>query len=175
MANSHPKIILLGFMGCGKSTIGKAISIELGQIFIDLDEVIEIRNKASIGEIFENVGENTFRHLETQTLALALNLQSAVVSLGGGTPCFNNNMSSINKNNETFYLKLSAATLAERLFKEKDHRPLIKEYKSIEDLTGFIESKLQERDVFYHQAKYIINADQEVNALSREIISLLDS
>jgi shikimate kinase len=175
MANRGQKIILLGFMGCGKSTVGRALSKGMEMRFVDLDDAIEIREETTISDIFKHKGEKAFRDIETSTLQKALLLESIVISLGGGTPCFNNNMSEVNHDSISVYLRVSPEKLAERLFKERAHRPLIENYNSDEELSDFIKAKLEEREPFYKMARYTINAQQSVEKIVQEITSLLNS
>ena len=162
-------------MGCGKSTIGRELSKRLQVKFIDLDSVLEIRNNRTVTEIFSDSGESAFRDLESQTLHLLTPIASTVISLGGGTPCFNDNMTYIADAGISFYLEVPAEKLAGRLYKEKDHRPLIKESKSIEELSSFISKKLAYREKYYKQATYSIEADKNIDVIVEKIIFLLNS
>lgn len=175
MAKSHQKIVLLGFMGCGKSTIGKALSSRLKKKFIDLDDAIEIRQEASISQLFEEKGEVEFRNIESEALQLALSLNSVIISLGGGTPCFNANMDKIIKSSTSIYLRLSPKDLSERLFNEREHRPLIRQYRSKKDLVNFISKKLKDREEYYLKASHAIKGDQTVDEIVEGITCLLDS
>ncbi|MCL4148551.1 UNVERIFIED_CONTAM: hypothetical protein GTU68_041866, partial [Idotea baltica] len=115
-------------MASGKSLIGKKLAESLNFKFIDLDDYIEIKEKLSISEIFSNYGEIYFRKLEHLTLkALISDNQNCVISLGGGTPCYSNNLDLLLNNSEikTLYLKVSITNLLDRIFKEKSKRPLI--------------------------------------------------
>lgn len=145
------KIFLIGFMGCGKSTFGRKLAHKIGWEFIDLDDYIEKEEQRDIKTIFELEGENYFRELETNTLNSLRNHKSTVISCGGGTPCFNENIHVINELGLSVYIKLSPETLMKRLISEKSKRPLIASKKNSE-LLEFIEQKLNERQSFYHQA-----------------------
>lgn len=175
MAKSRKKITLLGFMGCGKSTVGRALSKNLKLRYVDLDNAIEIKEKASISEIFDSKGEEVFRTIETSTLTKALLLDSIIISLGGGTPCFNNNMMTVNQQSTSIYLHLSPETLSQRLFGERKHRPLIEKFDDRHNLREFINDKLTERERFYQKAEHIINGQQTVEKIVEEITYLLDS
>lgn len=156
------KIFLLGYMGSGKSFIGKQLSESLGYKFVDLDQKIEEREKTSISEIFENRGEIFFRRMEREILEEILESEdSLVISLGGGTPCYGNNLELIKGTEDalTFYLKLKVENLTERLFLEKDHRPMISHLNDKEKLEDFIRKHLFERGFYYNQSNYIINCD----------------
>lgn len=154
------KIILMGYMGCGKSVISKALSEKLKIKAIDLDDFIAEQEGKNIPEIFKEKGEVYFRKKETLYLEhLLKNPEKIIVALGGGTPCFAGNMNLIKqKNCKSFYLKASAETLFERLKKEKNKRPLIKDIPE-KDLKTFIKKHLWERDFFYNKAEYCIKID----------------
>src|SRR5688500_7831796 len=109
------KIFLLGYMGCGKSSAGKKLANKLGFEFIDLDEMIEKQYQKSVSEIFETEGENKFREYEHNCLKGLLDKENIVISLGGGTPCYYNNMELINTHGTSIYLKMSTEVLASRL------------------------------------------------------------
>ncbi|MCG9970757.1 shikimate kinase [Christiangramia crocea] len=157
-------IFLLGYMGSGKSHIGKQLAEDLGYKFTDLDEEIEIQEKANIPEIFESKGEVFFRKMERHMLEKVLKSDSSsVISLGGGTPCYGNNMEIIKESPTatTIYLKLKVENLTRRLFSEKDHRPLISHLDSPEKLEEFIRKHLFERGFYYNQSEHIINCDSK--------------
>ncbi|RME16009.1 MAG: shikimate kinase [Bacteroidetes bacterium] len=148
---------LTGFMGSGKTTIGKIIAQKSNVPFIDLDEYIEQRENKTINEIFLN-GENYFRALETRYLKEILETpQSTVIALGGGTVCFNNNLQLIRQHAWLIALLPEITILTERLWKEKDKRPLLKNITSKDELAAFIEKKLKERMPFYMQADWIVS------------------
>jgi shikimate kinase len=155
-------IVLLGYMGSGKSTIGKLLSSQTGQPFLDLDEYICQKEKRSISEIFAQKGEIYFRKKEHEYLKEVLeNKQDMILSLGGGTPCYGNNMELILQYNTlSVYLKASIQTLTERLLKHKNSRPLIA---SLEDelVPEFIAKHLFERRFFYEQASQTIVIDHK--------------
>lgn len=156
------KIILMGYMGCGKSTIGSQLSKILGYQFLDLDTYIEVKENQSIPEIFSNKGEIYFRKKEHNYLKELLEMnESLVVALGGGTPCYGNNLQLIlgTDNAKSVYLKLSISSLVKRLELEKNNRPVISHLKTKEDLTEFIGKHLFERSPYYSQANEIINVD----------------
>lgn len=166
-------IFLIGYMGSGKSTIGQKLSTILKYEFVDLDTYIQDKEGKSIPELFKSRGEIYFRKIENQYLKEVLILDSAVVSLGGGTPCYGNNMDIIKSTNDTksIYLKASIPQLAERLMKEKNNRPLISHIKNPEGLTEFIGKHLFERSVFYSQANITISVDSKsINEIVEEIV-----
>ena len=146
------KIFLVGFMGCGKSTFGRKIASALNWNFVDLDEYIEEKEGKSISSIFEELGEEYFRKLETSTLEESKKWNKTIISCGGGTPCFNNNAELINNSGLSVYISLSPEMLKNRLIGEKSKRPLIERLSNIE-LLSFIQNKLSEREEFYNKAK----------------------
>ncbi len=152
-------LFLIGFMGSGKSTLGRHLARELGWTFIDLDDFIETRENASITRLFAAHGENGFREMERRALAEVVKMQKVVVATGGGTPCFFNNMELMNRAGTTLYLQLSPAALVRRLLPGQAHRPLIAD-KTPDELLQFITQKLKEREPWYQQAK--ITADAEL-------------
>lgn len=151
-------IILLGYMGAGKTTIGHALAKELGCRFYDLDWYIEMRFRKKIPEIFQERGEEGFRKIEHNMLHEVAEFENIVLSCGGGTPCFYDNMEYMNSICTTIYLKASPEVLAAHLKMGKVIRPLI-QGKSPEELTTFIRESLKEREPFYLKAKYILDID----------------
>lgn len=153
--NQH-KIFLLGFMGCGKSTLGKKLANKLGFQFFDLDKCIEEKVQMSITDIFKTKGEEQFRKLESEELINILNSNdNYIVALGGGAPCFNENMDLINKSGTSIYLKYNEGILASRLINAKAERPLIAN-KTKEELIDFIAELLKEREQYYLKSKLVI-------------------
>ncbi|MCX8531745.1 shikimate kinase [Chryseobacterium luquanense] len=154
-------ISLVGYMGSGKSHISKILSDKINFKLIDLDKEISRRNKLTIPEIFERKGEIYFRKLERETLEEILATQENIVlSLGGGTPAYYNNMEIINNSSKSVFLRASISTLAERISKQKEKRPLIANI-SDEDLPEFIAKHLFERNNFYGKAQFSINTDNK--------------
>jgi len=151
------KVFLIGFMGSGKTTIGKKLAIYLKYEFIDLDKLIESKAGMSIIDYFELHGEEAFRDLERTILQKTEFPENVIVATGGGAPCFGDNMDWMNKNGLVAYLSLSPKALASRLEHSKTDRPLIRHLKG-DELIDFISAKLQEREVFYKQAKYVVSA-----------------
>lgn len=155
-------IVLMGYMGSGKSTIGRHLASILNYDFIDLDDYIETKEEQSITSIFQSKGEIYFRKLETKYLQELLSSEDNVVlALGGGTPCYSNNMELIltTNNAKSVYLKLSITALVERLKSEKQNRPLISHLNSDEALLEFIGKHLFERSQYYSQSNYTINTE----------------
>jgi shikimate kinase len=152
--NFPERIFLIGFMGCGKTTLGRKLAARLGYDFMDLDHVLEAQAGMTIADYFTNHGEDAFRTLESEVLKQTKYPDRVVVSTGGGLPCFFDNMDWMNVHGKTIYIKLSPKTLATRLENEKTHRPLLRE-KHGEALVAFIAEKLEERDKFYSKANII--------------------
>lgn len=150
---SKQVIFLVGFMGAGKSRTGKKLAKALNLPFLDSDIELKRQTQKSIEEIFDEQGEKYFRELEKNWLN-QLKDESAVIAVGGGLPCYYNNMERMNEMGLTIYLKLSVEALADRLKNAKTVRPLIESYKDDESaLKAFIGSKMNEREPFYSQAK----------------------
>ena len=147
-------IFLIGFMGCGKTTLGRKLASRLEYDFIDLDHVLEAEVGMSIAEYFSSFGEDAFRKLESEVLKKMDYPEHAVVSTGGGLPCFFDHMEWMNAHGKTVYIKLSPKTLADRLEPEKEKRPVLREHGG-DDLVVFIAAKLEQRDVFYNQAAIV--------------------
>lgn len=168
------KVVLVGYMASGKSTIGKILSHSLEIDFIDLDTAIALEVGLSIPEIFENKGELFFRKTETQVLnKLLKSNQSFVLATGGGTPCYGNNMKLINAMASSSYLKLPISSLVERVIKEKETRPLVANILD-EDLPEFIGKHLFERNIYYSKAENIIDCDKKsLKEIVKKIKSLL--
>jgi shikimate kinase len=144
-------------MGSGKTTLGKKTASLLKLNFIDLDDYIQQKEQKSINTIFDELGEAGFRHIEAQCLAEVVEItEETVISLGGGTICFENNLTLIKKSGLLIYLELSAQDLTNRLTEAKHERPLLKDT-STNDLLKVIAEKLEQRKKFYHQAHVAIN------------------
>ena len=153
-------------MGSGKTLVSKELSNLNNFKIFDLDTEISKQNNRSITKIFKEKGEIFFRKTEKEVLEKILSTEKNIIlSLGGGTPCYYNNIDSINEKTISVFLKTNVKTLAQRLSSEKDKRPLIQNI-SNEDLPEFIAKHLFERNPFYNQAKITINTD---NLSAREI------
>ena len=151
-------IFLMGMMGSGKTTWGKLLATRLKVEFADLDDLIEEGEGKSIAEIFRDRGEAEFRKIESAYLK-RIDLQtSKVVGLGGGTPCYNNNITWLNEHGLTIFLDVSPGYLLNNLIDQATQRPLIAA-KSKEELKVFLEEMLSVRKKFYEQAKIIIKKD----------------
>lgn len=172
----NKKIVLLGYMGSGKSTIAKLLSKKLDIMNVDLDNYIEKKENKSISNIFQISGELFFRRIENKYLRDLLDSHNyKIISIGGGTPCYSDNIELIIKSKcIIFYLRANVDTLADRLFNEKDKRPLISRIKSKKDLKTFISKHLFERNQFYLKSNFVIDVDKKTeNEIINECISLL--
>lgn len=153
------RILLIGYMGAGKTTLGRALANELGLTFIDLDNFIEERFRKSIGDIFAERGEEEFRRIEQRMLHEVAEFEDVVISTGGGTPCFFDNIDYMNSMGTTVYLDVPVERLFIRLSIARKQRPLIQE-KSDEELRNFITEQLAKRAPFYQKAQHTFTADK---------------
>ena len=152
------RIILIGYMGAGKTTIGKALSKELGVIFYDLDWYIESRMRKTVSQIFAERGEEGFRKIEHNMLHEVAEFEDVIISCGGGTPCFFDNMDYLNQQGQVVYLKADPEVLYKHLMMAKTERPLIKG-KSHDELLTFIREQLEKREPFYSKARYTLDVN----------------
>ncbi len=149
-------LALTGFMGTGKSSYGKAMSVKSGLPFIDLDTYIEEQEKKSISELFEK-GEKIFREIEAHYLREVIEKNARIIlALGGGTVCYRDNLKYVLENCWLIAIDTPVDILTERLWKEKDTRPMIKNINSREELKNYIEKKLHERMSYYSQADWVL-------------------
>lgn len=171
------RIFLIGYMGAGKTTAGRELAKELGLEFIDLDHFIQARYQKSVGQIFADVGESEFRYIEKNILKEVGAFENIVISTGGGTPCFFDNMDYMNQIGTTVYLKSSPEALSSRLNLCKEKRPLIKD-KNEEELFLFVMESLEKREPFYSKAKIIFETEilvtrEDVNDYVQQLIKVL--
>ena len=145
-------------MGAGKTTVGKALAKELGVPFYDLDWYIESRMRKSVAQIFAERGEEGFRKIEHNMLHEVAEFEDVIVSCGGGTPCFFDNMDYLNEQGQVVYLKAEPEVLYKHLIMGKGDRPLLKG-KSPEELIVFIREQLQKRESFYLKARYTLDVN----------------
>lgn len=150
------KVFLIGFMGSGKTTIGKKLASYLNYEFIDLDKFIEAKAGMSIVDYFAAHGEGAFRELEKDILQNTDYPENVIIATGGGAPCYGDNMEWMNANGRVAYLSLSPKALASRLENSKADRPLIRNLKG-DELIEFITSKLKEREPFYTKSQFEIS------------------
>ncbi|MFW5706707.1 MAG: shikimate kinase [Bacteroidota bacterium] len=151
-------IFLIGFMGSGKSTLGKRLAKKIGYDFVDMDYHIEEQEGMKVPAIFEKKGERYFRDQEKRFLEELEKDANLVVATGGGAPCFGKNIDIMNEKGITVYLKMSPSALASRLERARVIRPLVAGLES-EHLRQYIENKLHEREPYYNQAKCIIRGE----------------
>ncbi|HBJ77016.1 MAG TPA: shikimate kinase [Porphyromonadaceae bacterium] len=153
---------LLGYMGCGKSTWGPLLAKALEVQFIDLDQEIEKHLCTTITCFFHEQGEDAFRKVESMMLRKVSSQEGVLISTGGGTPCFEDNMLYMNKVGKTLYLKVPLEVLHHRLFNQRSERPVLSPL-SDKELFSFIQNQVANREVFYNQANLILphNASME--------------
>lgn len=156
------RIFLIGYMGAGKSTMGKWLAKVMNLEFIDLDNFIEARQHKTIKEIFAEIGEDGFRQLERRSLEEVSTFENVIISLGGGTPCFFDNMEAVNAAGTSVYLKPSEEVLLMRLIKGKHKRPLLAS-KSDDEILQFIREQLAWREPYYLKANLTFEASHLEN------------
>lgn len=171
------RIFLVGYMGAGKTTVGKILSKALNLTFIDLDYYIEGRYHKEIKQLFAEKGEEAFRDIERRMLHEVAEFEDVLISTGGGTPCFFDNIEFMNKAGVTVYLKVSVEELVKRLEQCKQTRPVLKN-RSGEELKNFISDSLKSRMPFYEQAQIIFDAEKmdtedDVKSINKQLKSLL--
>ncbi|MBO5698576.1 MAG: shikimate kinase [Bacteroidaceae bacterium] len=172
-------IILVGYMGVGKTTVGRHMAMQLNCSFYDLDWYIEERFRKKIPQIFAEQGEDAFRDLERRMLHEVAEFENVVVSCGGGTPCFFDNMDYMNSVATTIFMKATPETIIEHLKISKSERPLLSG-KSPEELHAFITEQLQNREPFYQKAQHevlvnVLNNKENVIALVKVIIQQIQN
>lgn len=168
-------IFLIGYMGAGKTTLGRALAKRLpGRQFYDLDEAVEEAYGHSVSEIFQHVGEKRFRELETAALKGLAEIEGVIVACGGGTPCIEGNMALMNSHGTSVWLQAPVDVLLRRLIEGQAQRPLLAG-KSPEELRKFIEENLQARTPYYNLASATFDAsrlesEQEIDQACNEFI-----
>ncbi|MCB9305499.1 MAG: shikimate kinase [Lewinellaceae bacterium] len=165
------RIFLIGFMGSGKTRWGRVVADTLHYPYLDLDEEIEGGERRSVSDIFETDGESGFRKLEQQYLHRMIARPNALISTGGGTPCFFDNMAWMKQHGITIYLKCPPAVLFFRLKNDKP-RPLLK---GLDDdgLMDFIEARMIEREPVYLQADHIVEYTADERSMLQALLSLI--
>ena len=153
------RIFLTGYMGAGKTTLGKAFARKLNLPFVDLDWYMEERFHKTVGELFVERGEAGFRELEKNMLHEVGAFEDVVISTGGGAPCFFDNMEFMNRTGKTVFLDVHPDVLFRRLRVAKQQRPIL-QGKQDDELKEFIIRALEKRTPFYSQAQYVFNADE---------------
>lgn len=163
-------IFLIGFMGSGKTTLGRALEQTTPLKFIDLDDYVESRLGMTVSECFANYGQQRFREAERDALVAVSSMDDVVIGCGGGTPCFFDNMEYMNSHGTTVWLDASLERLYERLSVAMDHRPLLRG-KLPKELRDYIADSMQERTPYYSRSHYMLASDLLENP--REIASTL--
>ena len=152
-------LFLIGYMGCGKSSIGRELARRTGFAFVDMDREVEREcGGRTVSQIFEQEGEAFFRACERKTLERLCTGERMIVATGGGVPCFGDNMEVMNAAGRTVYFKMTPPKLAQRLHHGRDKRPILRGMDD-EQLLRFIERNLREREPFYSQASMVIDCD----------------
>lgn len=166
---SPKRIFLVGYMGCGKTHTGKRLSRKYNVDFIDLDAFIEQRFFKTISKIFEEKGESEFRRIEKNMLEEVSQFENVIISTGGGTACFFDNMEKMNVMGETVYLQATPQELFDYLKNARQNRPLLRD-KTDDELLQFIEDALKQREPFYLKAKHIVGAADESDVLFDQLL-----
>ena len=166
-------IFLIGYMGSGKSTLGKKLANHFNADFIDLDKQIEKSTGKTINKIFDSEGEAQFRAIEKDVLRNLPESEITFVATGGGTPCLHNNINWMKEHGVVIFLNLPASILIGRLKEKKANRPLIKDM-SDEALSEFVIQQLEERTKFYEQADILVNHNKSIRILKAELNLLLN-
>lgn len=164
-------------MGSGKTTVGKALSKQTGMMFYDLDWYIESRMHTTVSKLFEERGEEAFRKIEYNMLHEVAEFEDVIISCGGGTPCFFDNMEYLNQQGDVVYLKATPDVLYKHLLMAKVERPLLKG-KSPEELIAYITEHLKERAPFYEKARHtldvsVLDSYDKINTSVEQIQKLL--
>jgi shikimate kinase len=167
------RIYIIGFMGSGKTTAGKKLASSLKWNFLDLDIEIEHKTGKSINDIFSDYGEEHFRKLEAELLTSIITEKDTIISTGGGTPCYGNNMEFMLKTGLVIYIRMTPGQLKSRLESSSISRPLINNLKDSE-LLQFISDRLSEREKYYLRASVIVNGiDLDISALHNKIKTII--
>lgn len=152
------RVFLVGFMGSGKTTIGKHLAKDMKWQFIDMDDYFEKKHECKIKEFFAKYGEAQFRIAENEVVKELATQENVVVATGGGAPCYYDNMEIMNAAGATIYINVEPRDLAKRLKNAKADRPLLAD-KSDEELLDYITSKLNERDGHYRKAHMTVDGE----------------
>ena len=171
------RIFLIGYMGAGKTTLGKDLATLMGLSFIDLDYYIEERYCRTVSRIFAEKGEDGFRDVEKRMLHEVAMFEDVLISTGGGTPCFFDNMAFMNEAGTTVYLKVSVKELTARLEISRTTRPVLKN-RSGDELMAFVAESLEKREPFYMQALVVFDAEvmqtkEDVRKLSQALMEII--
>lgn len=172
------RIIIIGYMGAGKTTVGKALSKELGIPFYDLDWYIESRMRKTVAQLFAERGEENFRQIEYNMLHEVAEFEDVIISCGGGTPCFFDNIDYMNEQGETIYLKATPEVLYGHLKMGKTIRPLLLG-KTEDELLSYIGQQLSVRENYYNKAKHVLDVSlldnyEKIKITVKELRKLLN-
>lgn len=165
------RLFLIGYMGAGKTTAGRELANTLNLEFIDLDHFIQARYQKTVNQLFDEYGEAEFRNIERKILHEVGEIENVVISTGGGTPCFFDNIDHMNAVGTPIYLKASPEALSARLNSCKEKRPLIRD-KNADELYNFVKDTLAKREPFYSKAKVIFETKDLINR--EEVSSYVD-
>ncbi len=152
------RIILIGYMGAGKTTVGKDLAKALGVTFYDLDWYIETRMRRTVKQIFDERGEEGFRKIERNMLHEVAEFENVVISCGGGTPCFFDNIDYMNRQGETIYLQATPQVLQAHLKMGRGVRPLLLN-KTDDEALAFMKEQLLQREPYYLKAKHVLDVN----------------
>lgn len=168
------RVYLIGFMGAGKTTIGKYVARDMGWKYLDMDHIFEQEQGCTISQYFAEKGEASFRKEETKLLSRIAEMDNVIVSTGGGTPCSDENINIMRNSGTVIYINVEPEILRDRLSSAKAHRPLLAN-KTDEELLDFIKGKLAERDSFYRQAQLIVDGDKLPFSSYKFLIEMSDN
>lgn len=164
------RIFLIGYMGCGKTTLGKVLAEKMAYVFVDLDTFIEEKYLKTVSQIFAELGQDKFREIERECLSEVCDFEQTIIATGGGTPCYFDNIQKMNDAGLTVYIQLTENQLCTRLETSRaGKRPLIADKKG-EELHQFIQAGLKTREPFYKQAKLIVSGSD--NDIVEQIIKV---
>ncbi|MGN0029919.1 MAG: shikimate kinase [Marinilabiliaceae bacterium] len=152
------RVFLIGYMGSGKTTIGRYVAKDLGWRFIDMDDYVESRIGCTISDYFARHGEAAFRKAEAEAVRCLVKEEKAVIATGGGSPCFEGNMDVMRRGGLTIYIEVSPANLAKRLMPARAKRPILAD-KTDEELEAFIAAQLKAREPFYRRAAMVVDGE----------------
>lgn len=169
--NQMKRIFLIGYMGAGKTTVGKDLAKKTGLSFVDLDNHIEARYHKTVGQLFKEKGEAEFREIEKRMLHEVAMFEDILISTGGGAPCHFDNIQFMNSSGTTIYLKVSVGELVKRLEACKQVRPVLKG-RTGEELKAFVAESLEQREPYYNQATFVYDA--EVMLTEADVKSIVD-
>ncbi len=172
------RIIIIGYMGAGKTTVGKALSDATGMMFYDLDWYIETRMHKTVAQIFAERGEEGFRKIEHNMLHEVAEFEDVIISCGGGTPCFFDNMDYLNAQGQVVYLQAEPEVLYKHLLMGKTERPLLKG-KTSDELIAYIREQLEKREPFYKKANHtfdvsLMDSREKIQTTVNDLRALLE-